>query len=592
MCSQELDIQDGIINACSFIYHSDKDQIRLCIYDSLHQLRIYESSTSKPLDFQLISILQPSNEELKSYELGNLFWHNDEQLIASTTTGCNASTVVLINVNDESSSYDIESSTIVMGVVKSMCNGDVELSQFLVQTTEGKTSQIAISADNSLKLQKQLYHMPTSADEMMWYAAADLEYFALICLRQNQCLYINGQRVAENVTSFCLAGKYLAYTQLQSLNFIKLTQNASQRRLISERKIERGGKLISIINRDARTILQMPRGNLEAIYPRVLALDIVGSLLDHQKYFETFDLLRKQRINLNIICDHNLNAFLKHMDIFLQQIVNPNWLNLFLSDLLNEDLTLSMYASNYDGRIPQYPEGFKISHKVSFICEKLCERMLQQSDQKRYHLPIITSHVKMGNLEKALQLIWEQKKNISQQEDAESSLKYLLYLVDVNQLYNVALGTYDFGLVLFVAQKSQKDPKEFLPFLNELKALEINYRKFKIDEHLKRYEKALENIAACGAEKFEESLNFIRSHVLYRQALKFYASQSECYAKICLAFGDYLRANGKLENASFMYERGGNLNQALMSAKHVLDWQRVLCLAKKDSNLNVVEVAW
>jgi len=38
----------------------------------------------------------------------------------------------------------------------------------------------------------------------------------------------------------------------------------------------------------------------------------------------------------------------------------------------------------------------------------------------------------------------------------DDALRHLLYLVDVNDLYNVALGTYDFDLVLMVAEKSQK----------------------------------------------------------------------------------------------------------------------------------------
>lgn len=39
---------------------------------------------------------------------------------------------------------------------------------------------------------------------------------------------------------------------------------------------------------------------------------------------------------------------------------------------------------------------------------------------------------------------------------AEEALKYLLLLVDVNELFNHSLGTYDFNLVLMVAEKSQK----------------------------------------------------------------------------------------------------------------------------------------
>lgn len=39
---------------------------------------------------------------------------------------------------------------------------------------------------------------------------------------------------------------------------------------------------------------------------------------------------------------------------------------------------------------------------------------------------------------------------------AEEALKYLMFLVNVNELYEHSLGTYDFDLVLMVAEKSQK----------------------------------------------------------------------------------------------------------------------------------------
>ena len=39
---------------------------------------------------------------------------------------------------------------------------------------------------------------------------------------------------------------------------------------------------------------------------------------------------------------------------------------------------------------------------------------------------------------------------------AEEALQYLLFLVDVNLLYNVALGMYDLPLTLMVAERSQK----------------------------------------------------------------------------------------------------------------------------------------
>lgn len=42
---------------------------------------------------------------------------------------------------------------------------------------------------------------------------------------------------------------------------------------------------------------------------------------------------------------------------------------------------------------------------------------------------------------------------------AEEALKYLLFLINVNDLYEHSLGTYDFDLVLMVAEKSQKVPQ-------------------------------------------------------------------------------------------------------------------------------------
>ena len=42
------------------------------------------------------------------------------------------------------------------------------------------------------------------------------------------------------------------------------------------------------------------------------------------------------------------------------------------------------------------------------------------------------------------------------EERVKEALDYLLFLVDVDSLYNVALGMYDFDLVLLVAQSSHK----------------------------------------------------------------------------------------------------------------------------------------
>ena len=46
-----------------------------------------------------------------------------------------------------------------------------------------------------------------------------------------------------------------------------------------------------------------------------------------------------------------------------------------------------------------------------------------------------------------------------QKKLVDDGIRFLAYMVDVNTLFDVALGTYDFDIVMMVAEKSQKDPK-------------------------------------------------------------------------------------------------------------------------------------
>jgi elongator complex protein 1 len=91
----------------------------------------------------------------------------------------------------------------------------------------------------------------------------------------------------------------------------------------------------------------MPRGNLEAIVPRILLLDTLRALLDRytchasmfilmtcrHDYKTALLMMRKHRIDMNLLYDHNPAAFLEHLESFVTQVNNPELLNLFLSSL-------------------------------------------------------------------------------------------------------------------------------------------------------------------------------------------------------------------------------------------------------------------
>ena len=103
---------------------------------------------------------------------------------------------------------------------------------------------------------------------------------------------------------------------------------------------------------------------------------------------------------------------------------------------------------------------------------------------------------------------------------ASKALDYVVFLVDVDRLYDVALGLYDFDLVLMVAQKSQKDPKEYLPFLANLQTMDTHTQRYVIDSHLGRWDSALQNLAASGGDKMEQVIALMNKHSLYQTALR------------------------------------------------------------------------
>jgi hypothetical protein len=48
---------------------------------------------------------------------------------------------------------------------------------------------------------------------------------------------------------------------------------------------------------------------------------------------------------------------------------------------------------------------------------------------------------------------------------SHEALEYVSWLVKPDRLFDVALTTYDFDLVTLVATQTQKDPKEYVPYL-------------------------------------------------------------------------------------------------------------------------------
>ncbi len=99
------------------------------------------------------------------------------------------------------------------------------------------------------------------------------------------------------------------------------------------RSIERGGRLVTAVPTKMSLVLQMPRGNLETIYPRALVLAGVRQLIDHKDYGSAFATCRTQRVDMNILHDYRPDHFLEDVSLFLDQVKDAANIDLFLSTL-------------------------------------------------------------------------------------------------------------------------------------------------------------------------------------------------------------------------------------------------------------------
>lgn len=116
---------------------------------------------------------------------------------------------------------------------------------------------------------------------------------------------------------------------------------------LGSRSIENGGVIIASVPDNAQLILQMPRGNLEIIHPRALLIGTVVRIVNHLKdYGRAFSLVKRHRINVNLLYDLNPRQFHANTRKFIEEISvnNVQDLCIFLTELLNEDVTKTMYS--------------------------------------------------------------------------------------------------------------------------------------------------------------------------------------------------------------------------------------------------------
>lgn len=514
--------------------------------------------------------------------------------VAVVVDGSNYSKVVVFDVSDVSSPSFVESIETPKKVLLAKSQADFD--GCAVQTMDGSVYQIMADTFELTPVGKfaqicRDYELATTSID-----TGDVMAFGI---STNGKLFANEKQIAVGVTSVKTTDSHLMFTTVQSklcfVHLLSVTEDfdldvyqnaASSEGAFDERlrDIERGSILVNTMPSKYAVVLEAPRGNLETICPRIMVVSGVRKYIKLCQYKEAFLACRTHRIDLDILHDYDPALFFDNIELFVKQVGRVEHLDLFVSCLHEEDVCITKYRETKEDVSNRMAE-LKVSNdkfdgsKVNRICEAILKVLSKPEYFETYLQTIITAYAceKPPNLHDALTLIG----GFTDNEHVDQAITHLCFLQDVNKLYDTALGLYDVKLTLAIAQKSQKDPKEYLPFLQNLHVQQPLRKKFLIDDFLRLPEKALNWLNDMGPDAYAEFDDYVVRHDLYKIALSLYKDNDQRANIIYGLYAAVLNTQQQFSEAALIYEFLEDFPNALKSYVLGKRWREALTITQR-----------
>ncbi|XP_031270425.1 elongator complex protein 1-like isoform X1 [Pistacia vera] len=391
--------------------------------------------------------------------------------------------------------------------------------------------------------------------------------------------------------------------ELKYENFIHVASRRKEEESISFINIwERGAKIVGVLHGDeAAVILQTTRGNLECIYPRKLVLSSIVNALIQQRFGDALVMVRRHRIDFNVIVDYcGWQEFLQSALEFVKQVKNLSHITEFVCAIKNENITETLYKKFEFLSLPCHKESKDVqakdfrdseANKVSSVLlaiRKALEDQVPESSARELCILTTLARSDPPALEEALERI----KVIRETEllgsdhprsmfypSAEEALKHLLWLSDPEAVYEAALGLYDLNLAAIVALNSQRDPKEFLPFLQELERMPALLMRYNIDLRLHKFENALKHLVSLGDAYYADCLDLMQKYPqLFPLGLQLITDPVK-RGQVLEAWADHLSDEKCFEDAATTYLCCTSLEKAMKAYHACGNWRGVLTVA-------------
>ncbi|XP_078429226.1 IKI3 family protein [Wolffia australiana] len=429
----------------------------------------------------------------------------------------------------------------------------------------------------------------------------------IIGLNDRGRLHLGKKIIYDNCTGFCLYSDSESLKRPQGISHLILTTRQDSMFILSmdqsleqtpetivnnTNKVavwERGAKLVGVVHGDeAAVVLQAMRGNLECIYPRKLVLLAIMNALTQRRYADAMFMVRRHRIDFNFIVDYlGLSDFVESAGDFVSQVKNLSYITDFVCAVKEENVTETVYKQQSKGISPSDSNN-KVSTVLSAVRKALEER-IEGSPERELCVLTTLARSQPPALEEALGRIRKIREteltdvDISTQKlshpSAEDAVKHLLWLSDAEAVFEAALGLYDLNLAAIVALNSDKDPKEFLPYLESLERLPTMIMKYKIDLRLGKHETALRHIVKAGEDCHEEAMRLMQANPnLYPLGLELVNGPLK-RKQVLEAWGGHLQEVKSYDAAATVFLCCSSHEKVLKAYRASGDWKGVMTVA-------------
>lgn len=164
--------------------------------------------------------------------------------------------------------------------------------------------------------------------------------------------------------------------------------------------------------------MEMPRGNLEVIYPKLLLFHEVQRLIrDKRDFMTAYKEIKRHKLDMNLITDVSPTVFKEEVENgnFLRAFRKTDDINLILNSLTKE-VAPDLGYINSNEEFQQIKSQVEATsrpfgdNKVNMVCQVLRAKMTEEQDH--FILSIIMTYTRQQppQLEAALQLVRELQK--------------------------------------------------------------------------------------------------------------------------------------------------------------------------------------